>query len=64
MNDTMSLDELVRLNPHLDRAEIERLLEKLQDKPVKSQRQRRVAPDRLRVGDPTRARKVRLRYNL
>ena len=62
MTKPITLDELLKMNPHLDRAEIERALKKLNDAPAITRRERASAPDRLRVGDPSRARKVRLRY--
>jgi hypothetical protein len=64
MTKPLTLDELLKMNPHLDRAEIERTLKTLGQTPARPRRERAPAPDRLRVGDPSRARKVRLRYTL
>ena len=55
--DSLTLDELLRLNPHLSREEIERMLEHLSDAPASPRKRRSIMPDRLRVGDPSRAKK-------
>ena len=62
--DTLTLEEILKLNPHLDREYIERALEQLSKAPARPQPRGPIAPDRLHIGDPSRTRKVRLRYYL
>ena len=65
MPESLSLDEILKMNPHLDRDEVQRMLDRHRESPNQPQAKRRnIVPDRLRVGDPSRARKVKLRYSL
>ena len=51
MTKLLTLYELLKMNPHLDRAEIERTLKTLGQTPARPRPERASAPDRLRVGD-------------
>ena len=65
MTDELNLEDILRLNPHLDAEEIQRMLKRLGDSTASPQPRRRgTVPDRLVVGDPSRPRKVTLRYSL
>jgi hypothetical protein len=63
MPEEMSLEDILKRNPHLTREEIERLL-RVPKTDVNQARKRTIVPDRLSVGDSSRTRKVRLRYSL
>ena len=62
----ITLEELLKLNPHLRREEILRMLDQSAhgSSVVASPKRRMTIPDRLSVGDQSRARKVKLRYTL
>lgn len=61
MPEQMTMDEIFKRNPHLDREAVERMRQLAQ--PASDQSKKRVgAPDRLTVGDSSRPRKIRLRY--
>jgi hypothetical protein len=62
MTKNLTLEEILKLNPHLDEDEIRRMLDQLRASPSPQQPRRTLAPDRLRVGDVARPRKVKLRF--
>ena len=65
MTDELSLEDILRLNPHLDSEEIQRMLKQVGASTAPTQpRRRAAAPDKLVVGDSSRPRKVTLRYSL